>query len=82
MRVYGEPVGSVRGKMTKKKTSRTIYDDVLVMDERKQVLHTGMMHIKGQHFMVTVCEPLKLVLQCPVEKETAMVLGSALQKSD
>jgi hypothetical protein len=68
--------------MTKKKTSRTIYDDVLVMDERKQVLHTGMMHIKGQHFMVTVCEPLKLVLQCPVEKETAMVLGSALQKSD
>ena len=29
--------------------------------------------------MVTVCEPLQLVIQCLVERETALVLGSALQ---
>jgi len=37
------------------------------------------MHLEGQHFMVPVCEPLQLVLQCPVERETALVLGTALQ---
>jgi len=37
------------------------------------------MHLEGQHFMVTVCKPLLLVLQCPVERETALVLGNALQ---
>jgi hypothetical protein len=37
------------------------------------------MHLDGQHFMITVCEPLQLVLQRPVERETALVLSSALQ---
>jgi hypothetical protein len=76
---YGEPVGSVRGKMTKKKPSRAIYDDVLVMDEQKKVLHTNILHIEGQCFMITVCKPLQLVLQCPVERETVLVLRNALQ---
>jgi hypothetical protein len=77
--LYGEPVGSVRGKLTKKKISRSIYDNNLLMDQKKQVLHTDVMHVDGQHFLVTVCEPLQLVLQCPVERETALVLGTALQ---
>jgi hypothetical protein len=33
--LYGEPVGSVRGKMTKKKASRALYDDNLLMDEKR-----------------------------------------------
>jgi len=34
--LYGEPVGSVRGKMTKKKASRAFYDDNLLMDKKNK----------------------------------------------
>jgi hypothetical protein len=77
--LYGEPVGSARGKMVKQKQVRAIYDDDLIMDEKKQVLHADIMHLDGQHFLVTVCEPLQLVMQCPIERETALVLGNTLQ---
>lgn len=77
--IHGEPAGSVHAKMTKKKVSRAVYNDQLVMDERKQVLHTDVMHLDGQHCMIMVCEPLQLILQCAVERETASVLGNALQ---
>jgi len=43
------------------------------------VLHADVMHLDGQHFLVTVCEPLQLVMQCPIERETALVLGNTLQ---
>jgi hypothetical protein len=32
--MFGEMVGSVCGKMTKRKISRAIYDDDLIMDEK------------------------------------------------
>ncbi|MFN9979926.1 MAG: hypothetical protein ACK53Y_08445, partial [bacterium] len=56
-----------------------MYDDDLVMDTKKQVLHTNVMHLDGQNFLLTVCEPLQLILQCPIERETALALGTALQ---
>jgi hypothetical protein len=37
------------------------------------------MHIDGSKFLVTVCEPLQLTLQCKIEQETQQVLGMALQ---
>jgi hypothetical protein len=77
--LYGEPVGSTRGKLVRQKQSRAIYDDDLIMDEKKQVLHADVMHLDGQHFLVTVCEPLQLVMQCPIERETALVLRNTLQ---
>jgi hypothetical protein len=77
--LYGEPVGSVRGKMVNRKQSRAIYDKDLIMDEKKQVLHVDVIHLDGQHFLVTVCEPLQLVIQCPIERETALVLGNIMQ---
>ena len=49
------------------------------MDEKKQVLYSDVMHLEGQSFLITVCEQLQLVLQCPVEQETALVFGNALQ---
>jgi hypothetical protein len=33
------------------------------------------MHLDGQHFMITVCEPLQL----PIERETALVLRNTMQ---
>jgi len=78
--LYGEPVGSTRGKMVRQKQSRAIYDDDLIMDEKKNRCYMLIvMHLDGQHFLVTVCEPLQLVMQCPIERETALVLGNTLQ---
>jgi hypothetical protein len=77
--LFGEPVGSVCGKMTKRKIGHVVYDNDLIMDEKKQVLFTNIMRLDGHHFLVTVCEPLQLTSQCPVERETANVLGIVLQ---
>jgi len=68
--------------MTKRKSSQALYDDNLIMDQKKQNLQTDVMHPEGQHFMVTACESLHLVLQCPLERETALDLGTAFQKPD
>ena len=43
--IYGSPPEFVRGKMTKKKVSRAIVDEDLMLDERKQVLYSDVMHI-------------------------------------
>ena len=37
------------------------------------------MHIDGNKFLVTVCEPLQLTLQCRIEREKQNDLGMALQ---
>jgi hypothetical protein len=55
--LYGELVGSVDGKMTKRKVNRVVYDDDLIMDERKQVLYSDIMHLDSHKFLVRVCEP-------------------------
>jgi hypothetical protein len=78
--LYGVHPEYVRGKMVKKKTSRAVVvDDNLVLDEKKQTLYTDVMYIDGSKFLVTVCEPLQLTLQCKIERETQQVLGMTLQ---
>jgi hypothetical protein len=77
--MFGELGGGVRGKMTNRKISQAIYDDDLIMDEKKQDLYSDVMHIDGHWFIVTVCEPLQLSLLFAVERESASVLGIALQ---
>jgi hypothetical protein len=77
--IFGEPVGSVRGKMTGRPVNRAIYDDNVLADEKKQVLDSDVMHIDHKRFLITVSVPLHLTMQCPVERETANTLGVALQ---
>ncbi len=67
--LYGVYPEYVRGKMVKKKASRAVVDDDLVLDEKRQMLYTDVMHIDGSKFLVTVCEPLQLTLQCKIERE-------------
>jgi hypothetical protein len=69
--MFGEPVGAVREKMTQKNVSHAVYDDDLIMDEKKQSLFSDVMHIDSCRFLVTVCEPLQLVMQCTIERESA-----------
>ncbi len=56
--IYGGPPEYVHGKMTKKKVSRTIIDEDLMLDEKRQVLYSDVMHIDSNKFLITVCEPL------------------------
>ncbi len=39
VKLFGEPVGSVRWKTTRKITKGAIYDDSLVMTDKKEVLY-------------------------------------------
>jgi hypothetical protein len=77
--IYGLAPEYVRGKMTKQVVSRVSIDDNLVLDEKRQKLYTDVMHIDGNKFLITVCEPLQLTLQCRIERELQNELGIALQ---
>jgi hypothetical protein len=77
--LYGNLPEYVRGKMVKKKLSRAVVDDDLVMEEKKQMLYSDVMHVDGVKFSITVCEPLQLTIQCKIERETQGVLGPTLQ---
>jgi hypothetical protein len=46
--------------------------------EKKRTLYTDVM-LDGSKFLVTVCKPLQLTLQCKIEQETQQVLGMTLQ---
>jgi hypothetical protein len=63
----------------KRKVSQAVVDDDIVMDEKKQTLYSDVMHIDGIKFLVTVCKPLQLTMQCKIERQTQGVLGPALQ---
>jgi hypothetical protein len=65
--------------MTKKKVSRASIDESLILDEKKQVLYSDVMHVDSNKFLITVCEPLQLVMQCRIERESQSELGFALQ---
>jgi hypothetical protein len=54
-------------------------DDDLILDEKKQTLHTDVMYIDGQKFLVTVCKPLSLTLHVHAEREMQTILARALQ---
>jgi hypothetical protein len=63
--------------MTKKRVSQALYDDNLIMNGKKRILHTDVMHIGGHHFLVTICTTA-VDLQCPMKRETGIVLGFTL----
>jgi hypothetical protein len=73
--LYGNPPEYVCGRMVKKKASRAVVDDDLVMNKKKKMLYSDVMHIDGVKFLVTVHKPLQLTLQCKIERETQGILG-------
>jgi hypothetical protein len=65
--------------MVKRKASQAVVDNDLVMNQKKQTLCSDVMHKDGVKFLVTVCKPLQLTLQCNIERESQALLGPALQ---
>jgi hypothetical protein len=68
--LYGNPPEYVHSKMVRRKASQAVVDDDLVMDQKKQMLYSNVMHIDGVKFLVTVSTPLQLTLHCKIERET------------
>ncbi len=77
--IYRSPPEFARGKMTKKKISRAIVDKSLMLDEKKQVIYSDVMHIDSNKFLITVCKLLQLEMQCRIERESQSELGFTLQ---
>ena len=73
------PVEYVRGKMTKQRATQVRFELALQESEKDQILWSDVMTIDQNKFLITVCDPLNLTLQTHVERETADVLGLALQ---
>ena len=76
--LFGMPPAYVRGKMTKRAIKHEAIDDNLMITEEKQKLYTDVMKNNGAMFLITVCDPLHLILSTPIERETANQLGLAL----
>jgi hypothetical protein len=53
--------------MTKQAVKRAIVDEDLVLEEKNLILHSDVMHIDKNLFLVTVCDPLQLTLQVHIE---------------
>jgi hypothetical protein len=77
--LYGSAPEFVRGRMTNRRVTKAVVDDGLLLEEKKAILHTDVMQIDSQRFLITVCNPLQITLQVPIERESQAVLGMALQ---
>ena len=67
--LFVTPPAYVRGKMTKRPISRAVIEESLLMTEKKQKLYTDVMKYDGAMFLITVCDPLHLLLSTPIERE-------------
>ena len=78
--IYGMPFESVRGKGTKKKV-RKKDNDLSIKAEQPlpQRMYSVVLAVREQKFLMTLVEPLGLVLTTHMERETTEELGLALQ---
>ena len=77
--LYGTPPAYVRGKLTKRPIKRAVIDTSLIMSEKQQRLYSDVMHWENTIFLVTVFDPLQLILSTHIERKTGAQLGLALQ---
>jgi len=59
---FGEPTAAVRGKHTKKTPNTRVLGAGMV-ERTVQVMYSDVVHIMEQTFLLSVTEPLNLVLQ-------------------
>ena len=79
-KIYGEPVESIRGKTTDQNTNtRDTYDEGVKMQITNQSLTTDVMHVAGEKFMISIAEPLNLIITAHVPNLDQITLGHALQ---
>ncbi len=75
--IYGVPVAAIRGKATRHKVSRQDVDDTLKEQKTDQIMYTDVMKVRNQPYLISLVEPLELVLTTPTENDSAENLGRA-----
>ena len=79
--IYGEPIASIKGKTTNQKdvNVRDNYDEGLRMQITEQSFTTDIMYVAGEKFMVSLAEPLNLIITAHIPNLDQITLGHALQ---
>ena len=79
--IYGEPIPSIRGKTTATKdvNLRDTYDSGLKLQVTEQTLTTDIMYVGGEKFVVSLSEPLNLIIVAHVKTLGQITLGHAIQ---
>ena len=77
--IYGPPAEAVRGKSTQHKAQREEADDSEKEQRTDQILYSDVMKVKEQSYLITLAEPLFLLIQTRVARETTECLGEALE---
>ena len=75
---YGEPTAAVRGKHTRQIPNTRVLQGH-AMERTIQTMFSDVMHVMGQTFLLTVTEPLNLVMQSYLASEHHNDIGYALQ---
>ena len=76
--LYGPPVCAVRGKHTDwKATSAQVVPELKKMTDIPPVMYSDIVMVMKFHFLVSLVEPLGLVLSTVVAKTSSRVLGAA-----
>jgi hypothetical protein len=78
-RIYGIHPEYVKGQLVKQTVARMPVDTTLRHTDKNLKLSTDVMHVDGQLFLVSVADPLNLMLQSKIESESRTTLGLALQ---
>ena len=79
--IYGEPIPSIRGKTTADKGAnmKDTYDPGLKLQITEQSLTTDIMHVSGVKFVVSLAEPLNIIISSYVPSLGQGTLGRALK---
>ena len=77
--IYGRSAAAVRGKTTRKKVGRAEVDDALKEQRTDQVLYTDVMKVREQPYLVSLVEPLQLVITSNIVRERTENFGQAIQ---
>jgi hypothetical protein len=78
-RIYGVHPEYMKGQLVKRTVARMPVDTALRHTDKNLKLSTDVMHVDGQLFLVSVADPLNLMLQSKVESESRTALGLVLQ---
>jgi hypothetical protein len=79
-KIYGLHPEYIRGKLMKKTVGRIQVDPTLRSVSKTLKLYVDVMHVDTKKFLVSVADPLNLIMQSLVHSESRQDLGMALQE--
>jgi hypothetical protein len=78
-KIYGEHPEYVQGQMTKNEVCQVPVDLDLRSVEKNLKLYKDIMFFESEVILVTVADPLNIILQCRLENKSRQELGNGLQ---